>query len=349
MTSEAREASWEDGQPVIFFRFTRGTNEWFYTSSDRDEEHNGDTYTAAAIKRGRIRQGSDRARQNLTVTIPSALPVAANWRPYPPSEPIVLTVFTRHVGETDILGDWTGRVVSPKFRNTELELVCEPTRTRAKRAGIRKCWQRGCDLVLFSKGLGMCNLDPEPIPVAGTLTVVDEGTLTLTAAEFAGAKRTLAGSTLEWVDVLDVTQTVDIVSHTDDTIVVSEWSADFVVDLEVTAYTIPLHKTATLTAVDGVALTADAFAEFPSGRLAGGYIKWQTDEGLIEYRTISQHTDDNITLDYGTLDLIPTADITAYPGCRHTWADCGYHDNQENYGGDLYFPVKNPYSGDPIW
>ena len=43
MTSSARESSWSDGEPIMFFRFVRGTRAWYYCSSDRSETLNGNT------------------------------------------------------------------------------------------------------------------------------------------------------------------------------------------------------------------------------------------------------------------------------------------------------------------
>ena len=272
MTSEAREASWDQGKPVYFFRFTRGARQWFYTNSDRDEVLGDDTYSRTAIMRSAIRQGSERARLNITVTLPSSLEVAENWRPYPSPDAIAVTCFVRHVGETDVMVDWIGRVTAPKFNGVTLELTCEPSATRAKRPGADRGWQIGCPLTLYSQGIGQCNVD-----------------------------RAL--------------------------------------------HAVP----AVLTAVDRLTLTASAFGLVANRRLAGGYIEWPIGDGLVEYRTIQQHNGTSIVIDFGAADLAPGLAVTAYPGCAQTWDDCGYYDNQDNYGGEKNMPVKNPYSGDPVW
>jgi len=187
------------------------------------------------------------------------------------------------------------------------------------------------------------------VPVAATLTAVDEPTLTLTSLAFSSAPRSLAGGRVEWLDGSEVLQTVDIISHSGDSIVVSAWSTDFAIALDVTAYTAALYKTATLTAVAGNNLTAAEFAEFPDFRFAGGYVKWVNADGLVEYRSIRDHSVDVITIDFGALDLAPGLVLTTYPGCKHNWADCGYYENRRNYGGDLWIPIEDPYNGNPIW
>lgn len=201
MTSEARERSWSDGKPIHLFRFTRGNISWYYTSADRDQEYLDETWTTAAINRSAIRQGSDSAQLTIKVTLPSTLPVANNWRPFPPSEAVVLTIFVRHAGEDDALAEWVGRVVAPKFSGPVLELSGEPSTTRNRRNGNLRRSQPGCDLVLYGQGDGQCNLNPEVEPVPGVVGAVAELTLNVTASGFASASRSLAGGVLEWVDI----------------------------------------------------------------------------------------------------------------------------------------------------
>lgn len=348
MTSEARERSWDAGKPIALFRFTRGNVSWFYTSSDRPEIHNGDTYEPASIWRSSIKQGSERAKLSIKVTLPSTLSVASNWRPYPPSDAIVLTCFVRHVGETDAMAEWVGRVVAPSFDGATLTLTGEPSSTTSRRQGNKRCWQRGCGLALYSQGVGMCNLDPAAVPVPATLTAVDG--LVLTAAAFSTSPRSLVAGRLEWLDGSQVIQERAIVAHAGTSVTLDSGSAELIPALAVTAYTKPLYVEATLTAVSGLSLTATAFATLPSGRLAGGYIEWtRASDGLVEFRSIKGHSGSDITLDYGGLDLAVGLQLRAYPGCAHTWADCGYYENRGNYGGDLWMPVKSPFDGNPVW
>ena len=108
---------------------------------------------------------------------------------------------------------------------------------------------------------------------------------------------------------------------------------------------------ATLTAVNAVTFTSPAFAAVAAGRLAGGYVTYvRAGNGVTEYRTIMAHTGGTITLDYGLDDIAPAMAVTAYPGCRQTFADCvDVFNNGPNFGGDLHLPQKNPHSGNPIW
>lgn len=343
MTSEAREASWDQGQPVHFFRFTRENVQWFYTSSEYFETLNGDTYTPAAIARSAIRQGTERAKNSIKVTLPSNLPVAGNWRPYPPNQTIALTIFVRHVGETVPIAEWVGRITAPSFDGAALTLTCEPSQTRGRRQGVQRFWQRPCGLELYSQGLGKCNLNPSAVAVPGTLTAI--AGLTLTAAEFATAPRSLVGGQLIWND--GTAHQVAITGHSGPSITVAT-ATGLSIGTAVTATTSSLSRSATLASIDGLTLTADAFSEYPVGRLAGGYIEWLRADGLMEFRTIRNHNLDTIDIDYGAADLAPALVVTVYPGCAHTWADCTFYENGPNFGGDLKIRTQNPFSGNPV-
>ncbi|MEQ6331534.1 phage BR0599 family protein [Pseudomonas chengduensis] len=364
MTSEARERSWADGKPIQYFRFTRGNVSWFLTNADRDQEYLGETWTSAAISRSAIRQGSDSAQLTIKVTLPSTQPVASNWRPYPPSEAVVLTIFVRHVGETDALAEWVGRVVAPKFSGPVLELSGEPSRTRNKRNGNVRLSQPGCDLVLYGLGHGQCNLNPEIVPLEAVVTNVAELTLSVTAAALATATRSLAGGMLEWIEIeepdpedpeaepIEHPRSRPIAAHSWLSTTITLGPGDYLPAIgdTVTASTRPLYVEAVLTAVSGLTLSAAAFGTLPSGRLAGGFLSWvRALDGLVEFRSIRSHVGNQVTLDYGALDIAVGLQPRGYPGCAHSWSDCGYHANQLNYGGDLYMPAKSPFDGNPVW
>ncbi len=203
--------------------------------------------------------------------------------------------------------------------------------------------------MLYGKGVGKCNLEPEIVPVPAVVSAIDG--LAVTAAGFASAPRSLAGGVLEWTTG-EVTYSRPIAGHAWPATSITLGAGSELPEAAqaVTAYTRPLYVEATLTAVVGLTLTATAFATLPSGRLAGGFVRWAREaDGLIEFRTIKTHVGDNITLDYGALDLAVGLELRAYPGCAHNWADCGYHQNRHHYGGDLWMPVKNPFDGNPVW
>lgn len=193
-----RELSRFLGRPIQLFAFTRQASVWRYTTADRDVTVGGHTWTAApGISRSAIRESGERAKNNVTIKVPFLTDPSAgeypptqalglNWHPYPPSDTIYVDCMTYHADDPDaeVVIDWTGKVLQPKIRGVELELVCSPSRA-AKGAwvgGARRV-QRACDVPVYSQGLGMCNLDPDDWEVEANVT--DVTGLTLSAPEFA--------------------------------------------------------------------------------------------------------------------------------------------------------------------
>lgn len=104
----------------------------------------------------------------------------------------------------------------------------------------------------------------------------------------------------------------------------------------------------TLDAVDGVNLTAAAFAGLADGRLAGGFIEWTRPDGEPEWRSIMSHVGDTVVVNYGSDTLVEDLAVTAYKGCKHTVEDCDTEfDNLANHGGAPYKPVRSPFDGNP--
>lgn len=232
MTSEAREASLVDGKPLKLFRFTRGTSHWYYTNADRNVVHLGETFLAVVISHTEVKDTAERNQVAITITLPKTAPVAANWRPYPPSEAITVTIWTQHVGESDVLVDWVGRVVGPKWNDTTLQLTSEPGQTRARRGGRGRVIQRTCDHRLFSP---LCGVDQEGHALPATLEDVSAVTVT-SAAFLALPAGRLAGGWFEWVDADGYVQARSIEEHTGEDIVLDYGSPDLVDGLEGIAF-----------------------------------------------------------------------------------------------------------------
>lgn len=272
------------GKPITLYRFDRQHLSWRFTDADRDITVDGETYLTVrgGLSRSNIRDTSSAKKSELKITLPflrdPAAPVKPvtqelgdNWWPYPPGDEVAVTVMETHYGDPDeeVRVVWPGVVIGPEFTDTELVLNCAPGRSGTRKAGLALRWCRGCPLVHYSQGRGMCNVDKA-------------------------------------------------------------------------AHALP----ATLTAVAGLTLTAAEFGTLPAGRLRGGWVEWTRDNGLVERRSITGHAGTSITVNYGAHDLAEDLELTAYPGCAHTWEDCTtYFDNGDNFGGCRFLPVKSLFDG----
>lgn len=112
----------------------------------------------------------------------------------------------------------------------------------------------------------------------------------------------------------------------------------------------------TLTAVSGVVVSSADFVPPAGLSFAGGYLEWDSGKGYQERRSINSVSGTDLTLAYGSPDLSAGLSVTAFPGCRHTMADCKNFPvsgstvgNLANFGGDPYIPTKNPFDGNPVF
>jgi hypothetical protein len=202
MTSFDRSKSWEDGDPIFYYEFLRGTTYWRYNSSDITRERNGDglAWLSANISHGDLQRGIERNKMTLDITAPIDLAVVDNWRPYPPGDTIGLTIYESHDGESDSIVCWIGRIVSAPFTATEVVFSGEPTTTTAAKAGLAECWQRGCMKALYKQGHGLCNADKESKKVEGVLDSKVGKVITVSEFSVYATGSKLAGGYVEWTN-----------------------------------------------------------------------------------------------------------------------------------------------------
>lgn len=169
--------------------------------------------------------------------------------------------------------------------------------------------------------------------VAGSVVTLDSvtGLAVSDEVDWTGSEPHNYSANITAYDADTTTITLDDVTH-------------IAVGTKVTAHTTKIEIDATITAMDGLTLTASEFADSALG-LAGGYLWWTRSDGIVEQRSIMDQQGDKITILSGGEDLAVGTVVTAVPGCDHTWSACVARGNDINYGGALFKPVSNPYHG----
>lgn len=100
--------------------------------------------------------------------------------------------------------------------------------------------------------------------------------------------------------------------------------------------------------IDGVSVSAGAFAGFPDGYFTAGYLEWTTN-GTTERRGVEHHAGDTLWLVGGTSGIPVGAVVQAYRGCQQTTDSCKTFDNLPNYGGIPHLAGISPYDGRNIY
>ncbi|MBL4838370.1 MAG: DUF2163 domain-containing protein [Kordiimonadaceae bacterium] len=106
----------------------------------------------------------------------------------------------------------------------------------------------------------------------------------------------------------------------------------------------------TVITLDGISVSATAWAGYPDGWFDGGWVQWPVGGGEFDRRGIETQVGGLLTL-LGGSDGIALADaLTAYPGCLRTIAICqSKFANEDNYGGVPGLPGRSPFDGDPVF
>lgn len=105
----------------------------------------------------------------------------------------------------------------------------------------------------------------------------------------------------------------------------------------------------TVQSVNGLTISSSTFALQADGYYSGGYVDWEVG-GNLERRFILSHVGSDITINLPFASGVNGSIIRAYPGCDHLLSTCNSKfSNVLNYGGQPFYPKKNPFGGSPIY
>ena len=195
MTYDAVERSNYDGVPTTLYEFAIGTNAWRYASGETDITSGGHVYTALPISDSGIIQSGDVQNDDLTVTLPHTVAVAALYVATPPSQPVYLTMRRINRGEVEAPIVWVGTVKSAKRPSlAEFQLVCKVLTSSLNRNGLRLAWSKGCPHALYDLN---CKVDPDDFGAAIQIQSLTGASVTSTGLG-AFAVGYHSGGFLEW-------------------------------------------------------------------------------------------------------------------------------------------------------
>lgn len=110
------------------------------------------------------------------------------------------------------------------------------------------------------------------------------------------------------------------------------------------------RENATLIAISGLTITSTTFGGQANGYWTGGIVRIEK-SGMPHVRAILAHIGNDVEIDLtipglGIGDIVQTA-----PGCDRNISTCNTKfNNEDNFGGYPYIPIKNPMgAGTPIW
>lgn len=139
------------GRPIELYRFTYGTTVIRYTDAEMPITHAGEVYTPTAIDRGVTENAGTLDRSSMEIKVPRDASVAELYRIYPPSKPVLVTIYEGEAEDPDaeFKAFWHGRVTGCGWSGSETKLSAEPISTSMVRVGLRRNYQYMCPHVLY--------------------------------------------------------------------------------------------------------------------------------------------------------------------------------------------------------
>jgi uncharacterized phage protein (TIGR02218 family) len=153
MTFESRETSVADGQPVELLKVTYASTSWFYTNTESPITYESDEYVPFSFKHDNIQPVADASRASLTISVAQDSPIGDLFRIQPPSGLVIVTLFGHHLGDSEFVVQWKGRVTTVDHKEPWLELTVENVFSSLQRPGLRRRWSAQCPLALYNCGV----------------------------------------------------------------------------------------------------------------------------------------------------------------------------------------------------
>lgn len=166
MSYAEKEASVDYGSPVTLFEFIYGQtagDAFRYSTTAEAVTLAGRSWQPHGLRHSEIVSSGSLDRAELTISARSDIEVAKLFLAAPPSQPVVVNIWRGHAltnveGWDDFIRIWTGRVLDPRWLESEVEFRCEPVGTSAKRIGLRRYYQYGCSHMLYGRACSVSEL-----------------------------------------------------------------------------------------------------------------------------------------------------------------------------------------------
>lgn len=185
MSFESVETSEYDNEPRELYWFMRGSESWTYTSGAHPVDFEGHTFEPVdGLTRGNVREGGERARSQMTVSMPSDNDVARLFVGIPNTQALWLYIYRIHDGESDFRLTWQGRVRYNEFEGLTAKLTLDNILTSTKKAGLRHLFQNQCNHFTFDTNCGLSEADYSTVGVA--ITAIDGNFVEVVNSQAAG-------------------------------------------------------------------------------------------------------------------------------------------------------------------
>ena len=142
------------GEPYELYRFVSGTIVWQITSGEVERTHpTHGLFTPEVVHRTEIAQHQETNAGEIQVMLPLSSSIAQEFIVGVPANPIWLTIFAGHDGDSEIVTRFRGEVAKATFEE-ECTLVVQPETVALRKKVPGPVYQQACNRVLYSPDCG---------------------------------------------------------------------------------------------------------------------------------------------------------------------------------------------------
>jgi uncharacterized phage protein (TIGR02218 family) len=181
MTYNAKEISIQEGTPFFLYQFSIGATIYRYVDLPDDLTFDSQLWLSRAVKHTEVKQANELSKNGLSIEMPLGDSFTDLFLGWSPETIVSFTLYRGHIGETEYLVYWKGRVTGHKLKDEVLEFNCESIFTSLRRSGVRARYVRTCRHSLYGRG---CNLDKSSFAI--NMTLDSYSALVLTVPDASG-------------------------------------------------------------------------------------------------------------------------------------------------------------------
>jgi len=183
------ESSVQDSRPIELYQITQGSTVYRYASCASDTTVGSVTYSALAIARSRVEQGSDAENRTITITVPGNEPFAQQYIDVVPGERATVRIYRYQRDESPAFDTqvllFDGIVQSVRFQRDghSAEINVRSAEAAMNRNIPRFTYMGMCNHFLYDES---CGVSPGSFNHIGEVSAVSGNTITVTGADASG-------------------------------------------------------------------------------------------------------------------------------------------------------------------
>lgn len=182
MSYENKEVSVSSGQPVELYDFVRGNEYYYYTTHTESVTYLSNVYRPSSALRTPVMQSNDTFKNDVKFTFPRTNDFALSFVKFALEDICFVTIRRYHLGDSEYIPYWKGRVLGAELTDNSIELVCESSFSTLKRHGLRARYEYNCRHALYSEN---CGANKDSFDATGNIISISDNKLTLEINEAA--------------------------------------------------------------------------------------------------------------------------------------------------------------------